>query len=463
MPRSFVYLIYNLLLPAVLLLGLPSFVFKGIRRGGLARNFRQRLGFFRHETLARFGDSKPIWIHAVSVGEVFVALKIVEALRTTEPGRRLVLSTTTTTGFAVASETGPSELTVIHNPVDLPFVTSRVIRLVDPAQLILVEAEIWPNLVRNLKRRGVPVKLVNARLSPRSENRYLKFLPLVEPVFSMLDAVAVPFEIDRDRWAGLGVPRDRIAVLGSVKFDSGRASETADGQIAELREWLAETGLPSDSRIVLAGSTHEGEETLVARVCGELREEFPSLALVVVPRHAERGAAIADQLRAAGFDPVLRKAPGGVVPHRVESTARQGSVHEGSAPSASVNRVRIANTTGELRSWFHLAEVVVIGKSFRAEGGQNPVEPILAGKPVVVGPNMQNFAEVVGDLKRAEGIRQLGDETELADALGELLRQPDAGLEMARRGAEIMARHEGAAERTADFVLAETSEPEVSR
>lgn len=443
MPRCFVYVLYNLLLPIALLIGLPSFITKGVRRGGLARNFRQRLGFFSKETLARFQGEKPIWIHAVSVGEIFVALKIVEAIQDAHPGRKIVLSTTTTTGYSVASERESESLTVIHNPVDLPLVTSRVIRLLDPEQLVLVEAEVWPNLVGQLKRRGIPVKLVNARLSSRSESRYLKFLPLVEPVFSMLDAVSVPFEIDRERWAGLGIPIERISVLGSVKFDNGQPSDAATGQIEELRSWLAETGKPNDSRLLLGGSTHEGEEILLAETASLLQKEVPNLRLVLVPRHAERGREIAEQLKNAGFDPVLKTEP-----ERAADDSRN---------------VWIANTTGELRSWFHLAELVVIGKSFTAEGGQNPVEPILAGKPTIVGPNMQNFTDVVAELKQADGICQVDSAEALPEALRTFLADPESGRQMATRGAAVMGRHEGAAERTARLILDSVAGQEGSR
>jgi len=434
MPRPLVYLLYNLLLPVALLLGLPSFLIKGWRRGGLARHFRQRLGFYNRETLDGLAGSNPIWIHAVSVGEVFIALKIVDALQARAPDRALVLSTTTTTGFRVAAERADDTLTVIHNPVDLPIVVAEAIRQIRPSQLVLVESEIWPNLVGLLKRRDVPVKLVNARLSPRSERRYRRFLPLVRPVFSLLDGVAAPFEPDRERWAALGIERERIRVLGSVKFDHATGDDRSAALAGELARWLADTGMPEERRILLAGSTHDGEERLLAEVAERLREDVPELELVIVPRHAERGPAIAAQLRELGLDPVLRSRAG-------ETEAARG------------RRVWIADTTGELRSWFQLAEIVVIGKSFRSEGGQNPVEAILAGKPVVVGPNMQNFAEVVADLEAARGILRAKDDEALESSLRTLLTDPVNRVDMARRGAEAMARHEGAADRTAEFIL----------
>jgi len=448
MPRPVVYLIYNLLLPVFLVIGLPSFLIKGLRRGGLARNFRQRFGIFSSDTLARFRGKRPVWIHAVSVGEIFLALKIIDAIRQADPSQHIVLSTTTTTGYRVAAEQESDTLTVIHNPVDLPWVTARVIRLIDPSRLVLIEAEIWPNLVAQLKRRGTPVVLINARLSPRSERRYLKCKAFIAPIFSLLDGVTVPFDVDQARWAGLGIPRERIVVTGSVKFDNADTGASATGLQQALAQWLADTGMPEERRLLLAGSTHDGEEKLLALIADRLRIEVPDLALVIVPRHAERGSAIAAQLRGLGFDPVLR-----VKPNRVESGTKEGQV----GPAKDRGRVWIANTTGELRSWFHLAELVVIGKSFCSEGGQNPVEPILCGKPVVVGPRMENFSDVVADLLAVEGLCQVANEEALPTALLTLLRNPDLGLEMARSGAAAMARHEGAAARNAAFLLAAQS------
>lgn len=442
MPRPLVYLLYNLLLPVVLIVGLPSFLIKGLRRGGLARNFRQRLGFFSAETLARFRGKKPIWIHAVSVGEIFLALKLIEALRSAAPHQSIVLSTTTTTGYRVAAEKECEALTVIHNPVDLPWIAWWVLRRIDPSALVLVEAEVWPNLVGLAKHRGVPVLLANARLSPRSERRYAKVRSIIEPVFSLLDGVTVPFAEDVVRWSALGIPADRIEVTGSVKFDNAGHAASAEALQQELGEWLTTTGMPSERRILLAGSTHDGEETLIAGVWRALREEFPDLRLVVVPRHAERGGEIVHQLREDGFDPILRAGP-----DRVGSTIQEGVIGDAS------RRVWISNTTGELRAWFTHAEVVVIGKSFRGIGGQNPVEPILAGRPVIVGPHMENFAEVVDELLRSKGLRQLDDEEALPGALREILLDPAGGRAMAERGAATMARHAGSAARNAVWIL----------
>lgn len=448
MNRTLVFLIYNLLLPVVLLLGFPRFVMKGIQRGGLAKNFRQRLGIYRPEVKQKFSRPGNYWIHAVSVGEVLIALKIIRELRRERPEAGVVLSTTTTTGFRLAEEkTAPDRehVTVIHNPVDLPWITASALRRIRPERLILVEAEVWPNLVRQAKKRGIPVVLVNARLSDRSERRFRKFAALTQPVFSMLDCVGAPFEIDVDRWAGLGIPLDRISLTGSVKFDEARTEKPID-QIRELREWLQANGCPESGRMLLAGSTHAGEELLIGRALLQLRERFPDLHYVVVPRHAERAGQVVTDLIEAGFAPVLKK------PLGTDSAAPAPENSDNESPGLPC---WIANTTGELAAWYFLADFVVVGKSLRGRGGQNPVEPVVAGKPTVVGPYMQNFRPIVADLVQSGGLIQLEDDTEtsLIRSLEHLLCDPNAAQRLASQGAASLARHEGAAARTVDLIL----------
>ncbi|MDF1739277.1 MAG: glycosyltransferase N-terminal domain-containing protein [Verrucomicrobiales bacterium] len=440
MPRALVYLIYNLLLPLVLLLGLPSFLIKGIRRGGLARNFKQRLGFFSASTLEKWKDARPIWIHAVSVGEAFIAFKVIEELQALSPSQPIVLSTTTTTGFALAVKKESPTLTVIHNPVDIPFITARVIRKINPLKLVLVEAEIWPNLVRQLRRKAVPVLLINARLSPRSEKRYLKFQKVIQPVFSLVNGATVPYPADVPRWAALGIPENNLTVTGSIKFDDLDVSGTNEAQKSELEKWLAEKAFPENARVLLAGSTHPGEEKYIAEIAKELVSHVPQVALIIVPRHAERGEEIAGELEASGFYPVLKSS---TKPHLTKAPPGAGDAMP----------VWIANTTGELRSWYQLAEIVVVGKSFLSRGGQNPVEPVLAGKATVVGPNMENFTDVINDLLAIKGIQQVHGADELQSVLAELFSDAETGKAMADRGIEAMERHRGATGKNATFIL----------
>ena len=449
MNRFLVYALYNLLLPVVLVVGFPRFVMKGIQRGGLARNFRQRLGHYLPEVREKLARPGNLWIHAVSVGEVIVALKLIRELRRQSPDANLVLSTTTTTGFRLAEiETEPDRdhVTVIHNPVDLPWITLRVLRLLRPERLVLVEAEVWPNLVRQARGLGIPVVLVNARLSDRSERRFQRFGSLTRVIFSQIDRVGVPFEGDVERWASLGIPSDRISLTGSVKFDETHEARP-DAQVAELRTWLADHGLPANARLLLAGSTHAGEEALIGRAYLRLRERFSDLAYVVVPRHAERAREVVGDLRELGFSPILK------APVRIgDESSLNGDNAEKSGDDISV---WIANTTGELRAWYFLSDVVIVGKSLLGRGGQNPVEPIVAGKPLIVGPHMQNFRAIVNDLVSADGLRQISDiEAEtLTEAIARFLSDPSAGEALAKRGETALSRHRGAAARTATLIL----------
>lgn len=438
MPRFLIFTLYNLSLPIFLCVGLPGYLIKGFKRGNLRRNFTQRFGNLPDEARYSGSGEKPVWLHAVSVGEVLVAAKVIRSLRDREPVRRMVLSTTTTTGYRVAEKelSGDRLITVIHNPVDLPLVVRRVVRDINPEMLVLIESEVWPNLVRFLRKKGIPVLLANARLSPRSESRYRKVLPLVVPIFSLIERAAVPFEPDIERWSALGIDRDRIKVTGSVKFDESSGSPTAEKE-AELEQWLREHGPWRNGPILLAGSTHAGEEAICGEVWQSLKSRYPDLTLVIVPRHAERAPDFKPELEALGLTPVFR-----------------GATHlNPDAPCPDPSVVYVSDTTGELRAWFQIASVVFMGKSLTGKGGQNPVEPILAGKPVVVGPHMQNFREVVEDLLGERAISRVESAGELEKTIEGFLENPDEASGQAGRGRMAMEKHHGAASRTARWIL----------
>ena len=448
MPRRFVYFIYNLLYPFALLLGLPGYLRKGIKRGGLRRNFAQRFGRFPSEIATL--PEKPLWFHAVSVGEALVAGKIIRAVHELSPGRPVVLSTTTTTGFRVAEKDlgNLPYVQIIHNPVDLPPIVAWAVWRINPEKVILVESEIWPNLVKRLDDDGIPLLLANARLSPRSEERYLRFKNWVRPVFSKVKRTAVPFPADVERWSALGIAPESIFVSGSVKFDESTSEEPAE-KMKELNDWLVECGCVPPAPIWLAGSTHPGEEALCARVWLKLRERHPDLLLVVVPRHAERASEIDRDLREVNVKPVFRR----FVPPAIDRSnweTQEGTVSDSTGYDG---QVFVSDTTGELRAWYHFAEAVFIGKSLTGRGGQNPVEPILTGCPVVTGPHMENFREVVSDLVANRGLIQARNEDELERAVDELLSDSAKAKEMAEAGRKAIEVHHGSARRTAEWIL----------
>lgn len=420
---------YNLVFPAVLLVLLPGFLFRMLRRGKYRHKFGQRFGIYSPRVREKLSAGGWTWVHAVSVGEVLVAQKFIRELKRSEPDLRVVLSTTTSTGFALASTEKSDWLEPIYNPVDFFWAARAAVRLIRPRRLILVEAEIWPNLTAEAKKQGASLSLVNARLSPRSENRYRLVRALMAPVFNQLDLFCVQEAADVDRWAGIGVDRKKIRVTGSIKFDG--AGDAAPER-RDLRPVLRDLGVAADAPVFLAGSTHAGEEKLLGEMVQRLRGEFPNLFFLVVPRHAERWRSVRDDLAARGFRVAVRL---------------------GGDPAPATPDALIANTTGELRDWYGTATVVFVGKSLTAHGGQNPAEAVAAGRAVVVGPHMENFATLVSQLLRGNGIVQVPDAAALETTVADLLRHPAKRAELAAQGALCLAAHHGATARTCEEIL----------
>jgi 3-deoxy-D-manno-octulosonic-acid transferase len=430
--------LYNLALPLGLVSMLPGAIVKMRRRNGRWRDLAQRVGCFDEDTkkaINALPQRERFWVHAVSVGEVGVAKKLIARLLKTHADLGIVLSTTTPTGHALAAELAaqhPGKVVAIFSPVDLPGVGRLMLERIQPTQLVLVEAEVWPNLTAAAERLGIPVSLVNARLSPRSERRYRKFRRLVGPVFGMLKQILVQEEDDIARWESFGVERDLIHLTGSIKYDPEGATVPA-AKIDELRNVLTQTGIAPTQPILLAASTHAGEEIEFARVFQRLREKIRDLTLLIVPRHVERRAEITAALKTIGLSPALRSLSGS----RVDSTAP----------------VFVIDTTGELAAWQHLATLVVVGKSFLAEGGQNPAEAALAQKPVLFGPHMENFTPLVELLLKKGGAQQVAGFDELTTACLALLQDKTKAAQMAQAGHQALKAHEGATQRSAERLL----------
>ncbi len=422
-------LLYNLLFPLGFLVFLPGYLLKMRRRGNYRRHFGQRFGFYNDDVRSRLGGTLHTWIHAVSVGEVAIALKLAAKLRELDPTFSCALTTTTTTGFAFAEREAPEWMVVLYNPLDFLPIVWRAFAVIRPQRILLVEAEVWPNLAATARTRGVPLALVNARLSARSERRFLKFLPFVVPTFRCLDLVCAQERGDIERWASLGVDRVVIHEVGSIKYDPTERESEAILPLRILGSFCIEEARP----IFFGGSTHPGEEETLADVFLQLRAEFPGLVLLLAPRHVERTREITARLRQKGLQVGLR------------SAADIGGAAE---PDCL-----LLDTTGELRMWYAVATVVFIGKSLAAHGGQNPAEPILAGKPVVFGPHMENFSTLASSLVAQDAAVQVRDDVELVARAAELLRDPARRRQLVQNAERVLAVHQGATERTARLVL----------
>ena len=420
--------LYNLFWPLGLLIFLPGYIAKMIRRGGYREKFGQRLGIYDDAVRNRLSNRRSTWLHAVSVGEVNIAFKLANALRVFEPDLHCVLTTTTTTGFALARKTAPAWIEVMYTPLDYWPIMRRAFSVIRPARIVLVEAEVWPNLAAAAHVRRIPLALVNARLSPRSERRYLRVRFLVAPMFRLLDLVCVPELRDVERWTALGIPRNRIHVTGSIKFDPDVQAHSVP-IAAPLWEASAET---APHLVLFGGSTHRGEEEILARVFLRLREQFPSLRLFIAPRHVERLQEIRAQLDALALRVRLAS----------ENTA------DGTADADCM----LLDTTGELQRWYSIATVVFMGKSLTAHGGQNPVEPILSGKPVVFGPHMENFTTLAKTLVSNNAAMQVNDSDSLERTIAKLLRDSEARERLVANAHAALSEHKGGTTRTAELV-----------
>lgn len=421
-------IIYNLLFPLALLLMLPGVVRRMVKRGNYAHKFGQRFAVYSKRTRAvlRRDRGRWVWVHAVSVGEVLVALKFIKALQK-ERDVPVLLSTTTSTAFALASSQKSHRLEVIYHPVDFFLTARKVIGLVQPAALVLVEAEVWPNLTVLARKLGAPVLLINARLSKRSEKRFRAFRFLVEPLFRQLRAFCLQGEEDVPRYLSIGAVPEQLRVTGSIKFDP-EEGERADA--SGCREVCRHLGWGEGDPVLLGASTHAGEEVILGEIFLKLREEVPSLRMILVPRHVERASKLFSELGGMGF-----------------------TVQQRSRFPVQPADVLLVDTTGELRQWMEVASVVFVGKSLTAKGGQNPAEAIVAQKPVVFGEQMQNFSALVDLIMEKRGAVQVADAGELEEVLFRLLQNPGEAEAMAERALGALAPHCGATKKTVDFLL----------
>lgn len=427
--------IYRLLLPLLFLAAFPGWLVKMLRRGGFATRLGERASLYAAALKAE--PRGAVHLHAISVGEAILALKLIREWRLRTPNQRFVLATGTATGHAVATAAQLPDVRVTYAPLDFSAMVRRYLKHFEPTQIVLVEGEAWPNLLLNCRRQKIPVSLVNARLSPRSAARYRRFAAWIRPLFCLLDAIAIQYPEDAAVWRLLGIAAAHIHTTGSLKIDPG--SGQAPTRRAEFQVLLdALTGPASSRPVILAASTHAGEEAWIASA---IRAAVPAALIVLVPRHAERRAQVKADLERSGFEVVLRSAL------QVEHgrPARDSSADLAPLPCL------VIDTTGELRDWTAHADVVIIGKSFLAVGGQNPCEAIRAGKPVVFGPHMENFQPLASSLLATHAAFPAHDPASLAAAILRALDPAERAATTARAAA-ILLPHEGATRRIVELL-----------
>jgi 3-deoxy-D-manno-octulosonic-acid transferase len=416
----------------VLVLGLavmtPVFAVKAARHRKYLGSLRQRLGGVRFEP-----DARPVlWVHAVSVGEVLAVEPLVRALVDEMPNWRVVVSTTTATGQRLARDRFPA-LDVLYFPLDLPFAVERSLTKIAPRAVCIAETEIWPNFLAACKRKGIPVALVNGRLSDRSFKRYTRAGKLLAGVLDDVALFLMQSDADADRMLALGAKPDRVTVAGNLKYDVDR--DELEARLAPRREAVEKAlDLPGSDPLVVAGSTTSGEEVLLAEALLLIRERqgLERTRLLVAPRHPERFDEAIRALEGAGLSVARRSAP--------------SNAHEADC--------LVLDSIGELAAVYAHADTVFVGGSLVPRGGHNIIEPALYARPIVVGPHTENFRQIVADFAAAGAVRQLPAEAAngygaalLAIALGDLLAKPDVAREMGERGAAVLEANRGATRR----------------
>lgn len=435
------YFLYSLALSTTFLVLLPYFVYQAVKHGKYVGNLKQRFG-----SVPPIAEKLPvIWVHTVSVGEFLAAQPLIERLASEFPSYRLVVSTTTTTGQRLARERlgrGKQTDNLFYFPFDWAFSVRRALNRVNPALVVLLETELWPNFLRECRRRRITTVVANGRISRRSFRGYARIKPFISRVLADISLLIMQSADDRDRALALGASPERLRICGNIKYDITIEDESDDRRTAPLFERLI--GLRQSAPLIVAGSTAEGEERLLLEALGLIRTR-PSLSesrLVIAPRRPERFDEVASMIAGSGFGFVRRS----------EGEIAFGAAAEAVAPvDAGIrNDVILLDSIGELASIYRFASVVFVGGSMVPRGGHNVLEAAAHAKPIVVGPYTDNFKAIISDFAQAGGLIQLRTEqlsnpaAALAESIVQILSDAGRAETMGSKARELLRRNRGA-------------------
>jgi 3-deoxy-D-manno-octulosonic-acid transferase len=402
-----------------------------------------------------------LWFHAVSVGEVLQLQSVLRELEPQLPGHDFVITTTTVTGLSVAREKFAADRHhVCYFPLDFSWAVGRALDVIQPRAIVLVELELWPNFIAAAGRRGIPLALINGRISERSFRGYRRIRVLMRWLLQRFETLAVQNETYGRRLTELGAPADRVVVTGSIKFD-GVNTNRNNPQTAELRRSF---GIGQTERVFVAGSTQAPEEDVALQSWMSLREEFPELRLILVPRHKERFEEVAELVRSHGL-PLQRRteksniAVGNAVPGvprlLTDPDHHRGRSLQADRPAGQSQKtpILLLDTLGELGVCWGLADVAFVGGSLTRRGGQNMIEPAAYGAAVLFGPNTWNFRDVVELLLNSGAARVVADREELTNTVGELLRDEAAAVKQGQIAQRLVVAQQGATAKTSELLV----------
>jgi 3-deoxy-D-manno-octulosonic-acid transferase len=411
------YLIYSILYSIALIFILPFEYFKRpveIRK----RWLRERFGFLNSLPVAH--RSSYIWIHAVSVGEAIASVPLIKRLKETHPSLEIVVSTVTDTGQKVAMERGGEFARIIYVPFDMPFAVRNALQYIKPTLFVIMETELWPNIIKIFSNLKIPVLLMNGRISDRSFSGYMRLRFFIKNVLDDMSILCMQNELYAERIRVLGAKHEKVRVTGNFKFDTRPSFP--------VPEW---TGILR-GEVVVAGSTHRTEEDLILEAYSKLKTDFPQLNLVIAPRHPERFKEVEDIIKNRGFQYIKRS----------ELNASRITHH--------ASQIILLDVMGELSSVYGAADIAVMGGTFIEHGGQNPLEPAYWGKPIVCGPHMENFPFIEEFYKNSAAVKV--DRDSLYQTLKELLGLKQKMSSMGMAAKELYNKNAGATERAVDII-----------
>jgi 3-deoxy-D-manno-octulosonic-acid transferase len=421
------YLLYNSLLLLASLGALPYFAVKSLQTSKYRAGFQQRFGHVPPEVASALRGVHPLWLHAVSVGEVIAAVPLVNALRHRFPHLPILISTVTETGQATAREK-MAAAACLYFPLDYASVVRRVIAHLQPCLFLMVETEIWPNFLRELTRREIPALLINGRISPRSFRGYRRLRPFMRQVLQSITAFSMQTKLDAERILAIGAEPSRVHITGNIKYDLPLTSLSP----AEEHALRVDLGI-GEAPVFMAGSTHRGEEAIVIEAYLRARARVPTLHLVLAPRHLDR----LDEI-----DALLRQ-------HQLTGQRRSRGRLSSHGSQASV---LLLDTIGELAKLYVVATVVFVGGSFVPIGGHNVLEPAAHRKAILFGPHMHNFHQIAAALLEAGGALQVRNPEALGEHVSTLLQQPERRQALGEVAYQVLRDNQGAIARTVGLI-----------
>ncbi len=418
------HFIYNILAVLIVLLAIPAFIVRLCKEKGFAQRLYQSFGFIPDYEIESVVRKDCIWLHAASVGEIVAASPIIKEIRCAFPEKPILVSVVTATGYSMAKRIITEADSVIFSPLDVPGIAHQVVKRIQPSVLLLVETEMWPNFLKAARSFSVPVMMVNGRISDKSMGRYRYMGSVLQGMLDSMDKFCMQSTIDAQHILELGADPSRVVVTGNTKFDQNYTSVTQEEQQVICQQM----GLVDAYPVLVAGSTHKGEEEILFRAFKKVRECFPEAKLVIAPRDIMRSEEIASSAKNSGF----------------VATRRTLLLQE---PTIGYDVV-LLDTIGELGKIYSVSTIVYVGGSLVERGGHNILEPAAHGKPILVGPHMFNFKDTYSLFSQRNACRTVQDAGSLAESILDILYNEQTRLQMSSETISIIDENRGAARKS---------------